>query len=105
MSAPRSTARRSPSRVVERPAGRQRGELAKRVAGGEGRGWAAAALPSGEGSAVDRGLGETGAVGDALEGVGADQLRRKLEQVGAMLRDGVAHAGLLAPLAREEQRQ
>ncbi len=90
--------------VIESAGGSEGRELAQRVA--RGGGWARAAelLPAGEGRAVDGGLGVAGSVGDVLEGVGADELDRELEEVGAVLGDCVAHAFLVASLPREEQR-
>ena len=91
-------------RVVECAGGGECCELAQRVARRGGGMRTAELLPAGEGRAVDGGLGEAGSVRDMLEGVGADELDRKVEEVGAILGDGVAHALFVASLAREEQR-
>ena len=90
--------------MVEGAGGGKGGELAKRVAGRGGGMRAAELLPAGEGRAVDGGLGEAGSVGYVLEGVGANQLDRQVQEVGAAFGDGVAHAFFMASLPREEQR-
>ncbi len=89
--------------VVHGARGGQRSELAQRVAGCGRRLRPAQALPAREGRAVDRGLGEAGAVGYALEGVFADEPDHLLEEVGARRGDFLAHAVFVAALPGEEQ--
>ena len=89
--------------MVHGARGGQRGELAQGVAGCDRRLRPAQALPAGEGRAVDRGLSKAGAVGDALEGVFADEPDHLLEEVGARCGDSLAHAVFVAALAGEEQ--
>jgi Ca2+-binding RTX toxin-like protein len=68
--------------VVERAGSRQRRKLAQRVAGSDIGVGVAEATQAGERGAVDRRLGEAGAVVHALEGIGAHQVGSELEQVG-----------------------
>ena len=93
-------------RVVdgEHAGGGQRGQLAERVAGGgAGRHVVGEPAPAGDRRAEDRGLLEAGALLDARERVLADELEAALEQLGAALRDEVAHLGGLASLAGKQQ--
>src|SRR6185295_10899791 len=87
---------------AERAGGDERRDLAERVARHEA-GVHIQLLGPGEGRAVDRGLRPAGAVGGALEQVGADLLESELEQIGSPPLDGLPHVRRLAALSWEEQ--